>query len=117
MAGASALEGLEPGVLQALVGRGGHWLASSLTQLLLKHIEGCLRGCLRDTGASTIDTSIDVWQLRHSFYLVKVQGLHALANCCSADALFCDQLACKFNQLLAETSVIILRILTYHNET
>ena len=31
MAGAGALEGPEPGVLQALVGRGWHWLACSLT--------------------------------------------------------------------------------------
>ena len=35
MAGAGALEGPEPGVLQALVGRGWHRLACSLTQLLL----------------------------------------------------------------------------------
>lgn len=91
MAGAGALEAPEPGALQALVERGGHCLACSLTQFLLKGIESCLRGCHRDTGAraqqlqaqmfGSLGTILLKWKMRKA-------GLHVLANCWSAPALF-----------------------------
>lgn len=108
MAGAGALEGLEPGVLQALVGRGGHWLACSLTQLLPKHIEGNVR----DTGARAQQLKAQMYGSLGAVFIENCikQGCMYWHTAAVLMLCFCDQLACKnqYNQLLAETSVIIL---------
>lgn len=86
MAGAAALEGPEPGVLQALVGRGWHWLACSLTQLLLTtpmcgskalQQDSCTGRCRAMQASASAQTR-----------------LHALANCCSAQVLLCCGTTC-----------------------